>query len=348
MKVCYFGIYNPDYARNRILLKGLKENGVEVIEVNSTKAGLGKYLDISRQLLKLKGDYDFLLVAFPGYQAMVMARFLSRKKIVFDAFNSIYDSTIIDRKQYKVKSLPGLYYWLLNWLACKLADQILLDTSDHIDYFVQAFKQKKEKFHRLWISADLDLFHPRPQVKQTNDYLVHFHGSFIPLQGIEYILEAAEILKNENIVFNLVGKGQTYKEITRVAKEKGLAKINFIGFRPVEEVPEYMAQADLILGIFGNTPKAKRVIPNKVYEGLAMQLPVITGESEAAKELLVDRENILFCNFADGRDLADKILILKNDQSLSKKIAQNGYDLITKELTAGQLGSQLVEIIKQA
>ncbi len=34
MTVLYFGIYNPNYSRNRVLIKGLRENSIEVLECN--------------------------------------------------------------------------------------------------------------------------------------------------------------------------------------------------------------------------------------------------------------------------------------------------------------------------
>ena len=265
MTVCFFGTYNPDYSRNRTLIRGLKENNIKVIEVNtdSNTKGIKKYLELIKLHHKIKHDYDVLLVAFPGFQTMIIAKLICRKKIVFDAFNSIYESTIIDRKLYSRRSLQALYYWLLNWLACVLADKIILDTNEHIKYFIKEFRIPKHKCYSIYVGTDDLIFYPQPKTTKQAKFLVHFHGSFIPLQGIEYILQAANILKSEEIQFNIIGKGQLYNKMILLAENLQLKNVKFIRFLAYEKLKDYIAEADISLGIFGNTAKAKRVIPNK-------------------------------------------------------------------------------------
>jgi len=161
IKICYFGIYNPNYSRNRVLIKGLGENNVEIVECNDRTFGFRKYLNLARKHHRLNKDYDILLVAFPGWPVMWLAKILSRKLIVYDAFLSVHESQVKDRKNYSSNSLKAKYYWLLDWLSCKLADKILLDTNEHIKYFVKEFGIKKDKFIKVLIGADDSVFYPR-------------------------------------------------------------------------------------------------------------------------------------------------------------------------------------------
>jgi hypothetical protein len=39
MTILYFGNYNPNYSRNRVLIRGLRENGVKVVECNVKRSG---------------------------------------------------------------------------------------------------------------------------------------------------------------------------------------------------------------------------------------------------------------------------------------------------------------------
>ncbi len=333
MTICYFGIYNPEYSRSRVLLKGLCENGIEIIECRSTARGIKKYLELINKHRRL-GNYDLMIVAFPGYQAMILAKILSRKKIIFDAFTSLYDSLVFDRKTVKRYSLKALYYWLLDWLACCSSDRILLDTNEQIEYFIKKFKIKKEKFIRVFVGSDMV---PFPVKKKKHYFLVHFHGSFITLQGVEYIIGAARILEKENIRFRLIGT-----KIKNEYQSANLRNIEFLDDVSYEELNKYIAAADVCLGIFGITEKAKRVIPNKVYEALAAEKAVITGESPALKELLKDKQNVLCCNLADEKDLAKKILELKNNSILKDEIAHNGLKIFQEKLMPIKIVKDLI------
>lgn len=340
MIICYFGIYNPEYSRNRIVIKGLRQNSVEVIECRTNKKGVIKYFDLIKKHWLIRKKYDVVFVGFPGYQAMILVYFLTRKKIIFDAFTSLYDSMVCDRQIVRKNSFRARYYWFLDWLSCKLADKILLDTNEHIRYFAQTFNIKKEKFCRVFVGADDEIIKFTEQKEKENIFLVHFHGSNIPLQGIKYIIKAAKLLEKENIIFNIIGS-----KIKQQYQDLELSNINFINNIPYEKLVKYISKADVSLGIFGSTEKAKRVIPNKVYEALATGLAIVTANTVAVGELLIDKQNVLFCKNADSYDLARKILKLKDNNKLKEKISKNAYELFIKKLTPKKIIKQfLIEI----
>ncbi|MFH1979965.1 MAG: glycosyltransferase [Patescibacteria group bacterium] len=347
MTICYFGIYDPEYSRNKILIQGLRNNGVKVIECNSRLIGLQKYFDLIKKHWKLRKEYDVIIVGFPGYQATILVKFLTGKPVIFDAFMSVYDSMVWDRKLVKLKSLKSWYFWFLDWFACKLADQILLDTNEHIQYFVETFKIPQSKFIQLFVGSDNTIIYPKKIHKKNNNFLVHFHGRCIPLQGIEYIIGAAKILKRHNIKFNIIGNSQAYQEIINLIKKLNLKNISLIDTVLYKELANYINCANISLGIFGDTNKAQRVIPNKVFEGIACAKPVITADTPAIRELFQNRENILLCKTANSQDLADKILELKNNSDLLEKIAKNGYILFKEKLTPKILGKELFKKIKK-
>jgi glycosyltransferase involved in cell wall biosynthesis len=175
-----------------------------------------------------------------------------------------------------------------------------------------------------------------------NKFLVSFHGSFIPLQGAEYIVEAAARLRGQPIQFQFIGDGQTHNEVLKKAQSLGIPKEFFMPKLSFEKLADCIRQADVCLGIFGNTGKTQRVIPNKLYEAIAMGKPVISANTPAIREVFTDRGNILLCNTADGADLADKIMMLKDNPTLRANIAKAGYELYLRKATPRIIGKQLL------
>lgn len=346
MKVCYFGIYNPNYARNRQFIKGLRENGVEVIECRVEPTEKYKYWQLFRKHRQIQ-NYDLMIVGFRGQAVMPLAKLICRRPIVFDALTSLYDSNIVDRKSYPRYSLSAFKYWFLDWLSCRLADIVLFESNNSIKYFVKTFKIKKEKFKRMFIGSDDTLFYPRNYKKNIDQFLVHFHGRYVPQQGVEYIIKAAKILEGKNIKFNLIGNGPTYKMAISLSRELNTKNINFIDFMPPKELVKYMARADVCLGIFSKAPRAERPISIKIYETIAMKKALITANTPAIREILKDREDCLLCDIADSHDLAKKILELKNNPELRNKIAENGYKLFREKMTPKILGRELKDILEE-
>lgn len=348
MKICYFGDYDPGYARNRILIKGLKKNGIKVFECNNQFTGFfQKIKNLYSQHKRIGSDYDLIIVGYsPASRfATPLAWLISEKILVWDAFYSLYDAWVNDKKLVSKNSPKAWYYWFLDWLNCILADKILLDTDEHIKYFQKIFRIKKEKFIKVLVGSDDEIFYSREK-KKSDKFLVHFHGNYIPLQGTEYIIKAAKILENEEIVFRMIGgRGQERQRAIALTNELGVKNILFHDSVKYDDLPLCIAEADICLGIFGDTEKTQRVIPNKIYEGIAMGKPVITADTSAIKEIFENKKNILLCRTADPKDLAEKTLELKNDDEFRKKISNRGNELFLRLCTPKIIAEKLIKEI---
>lgn len=344
--MCFFGIYNPEYARNRVLRNAFEKNGYDVVDcrVDPRKyKGLSKYVELAKQWKKIGNSFDYVLVCYPGQSVVWLAWLLSKNLLIFDAFLSLYDSNVFDRKIYSKFQPKAFYDWFLDWYSIRLAEWTLLDTYEHINYFVRTFKVKKEKFIRVPISADEYLFTPREINKTEKGLLVHFHGMFIPLQGVKYIIEAAQLLKNEDIYFQIVGSGQEFEYIKDLVLKNKLEKVKLFGKVALSEVPNLIAKSNICLGIFGDTEKTLRVIPNKVYEYAAMGKPIITADSPALREIFNTSTDVLVCPTKDGAALAESILYLSQNKEKSKSLGKAARRLFETKLNAASLGKELIK-----
>mgnify|MGYP001613727883 FL=1 len=112
MKICYFGDFNPDYSRNRVIIRGLRENGVDVLFCHTSLRGWRGLADLRNKYRSLKEQFDIVIVGYSDSRFMVpFAKLISGKKIIWDAFYSLYDSWVFDRKLVPQKSLKAGYYW---------------------------------------------------------------------------------------------------------------------------------------------------------------------------------------------------------------------------------------------
>lgn len=350
MKVLCFGSYNLGYPRNRIILKGLKKNKIEVIECKDmTPIFLLRYLKLIK---KYRSDYDAMITCYLGHANVPPARMLTKlikKPLIFDAFISLYDTYVFDRKLVKENSLKSKLYFYSDKLACMLSDVVLLDTNEHINYFHEKFGVEKKKFRRIFIGADDAVFYPQKIEMGDGAFTITFHGTFIPLQGMQYIVKAAKLLEShKDIKFEILGSGQTHAEITDLSRKLNVKNIVFKKPVNYEKVPDFIARGDVCLGIFGDTVKAKRVIPNKAFEILAMKKPLITGASPAIREAgVVNRENALLVEMANPTAIADGILELKKDEKLRNNIAKRGYELFKKNFTPKIIGGHLKRVLEE-
>ena len=259
-------------------------------------------------------------MTFPGHHIVWLAWLLTRfprKHLVFDAFVSAHDTLVSDRKKIHPWNPAAWMVWLLDFIDCHLADEILIDTKTHKDFFSRTFRVHPANITVVYLEAPEE-FRPDPHGKHIARHTceVLFYGSYIPLQGIDVILKAAATMQHqkENVRFTLVGGGQTYAQMRMLAGEWKLTNVIFKPFVPLADIPQLIYDADICLGIFGTSDKAKRVIPHKVVECMACGATVITADTPAIREKYRDGENIHLVPPGDPHALAGKIVeIMKNN-----------------------------------
>lgn len=365
MRVCYFGTYEGDYIRNRTIIKGLKLNGVDVVECHcdvwkrkKIKTGL-KPLEYTKLLILYATAYiilalkffslrnvDTFIVGYPGFFDIFFLKFLcifKREKVIFDAFLSLYDTFVSDRQMVERNSFAAKIIWSVDKKACDLADKVLLDTEANIEYFFQEFNLRKEKLKKIPIGANEDEV-AKKKISEKKD--VFFFGKYIPLQGVDVIIRAAKILEDrDDLSFHLVGDGQEKRGAINLVNRLDLKNITFHDFMPYEELIRFLSNSDIGLGIFGTTGKANRVIPNKVYEMMANKIAFITGRSQAAREELEEGTHCLFVKFGDPEELSKKILTLADDEDLRKRLVKNSFDLFNQKFSRLAIGKSVKEVI---
>jgi len=353
MTICYFGMYASGYARNKILIKGFRENSINVIECNNRSHLIFgfRYLKLLQQFISIKGwTCNVIFVGFPGQTDVPLAWFLGKifnKKVIFDAFISTYNSLVFDRKQFSEDSIRAKLWWFVDWLSCHLTNYIILDTNEHIKYFAKTFGVNKLKFTRVFVGTDTKVFRPGKPHKHKQ-FLVGFHGSYLPLQGVDVIVETAKLLrKHDDIRFRLLGNGLERKRIEMLINKYQLSNVDLLDPVPYEDLPSFIASNDIYLcGPFGVNAKSSMVIPNKAYEAIAVKIPTIIGESPATKELFINNVNCLLSKQGDPKSLAKAITKLKSDPNLREKIATGGYNLMVGSLTPKLTVRNLAKEIK--
>jgi len=352
--VCFFGAYDPAYPRNSVIKKGLRLNGVEVAECHvqpKYKFWLRYPFLISRCLGHLL-KYDFFFVPEFCQKDVPLAKILSfaaGKKVIFDPLAPRFETKIKDWKRKPPDSWQARWNLKIDSWAFKLSNLILADTRAHQDYYCRNYGIPPQKVEILPVGYDDELYRPPAVMRKEEQFTVLFFGSFLPLHGVELILEAARIISSEEalIRFRLIGSGQTLPRARGLASELSLSNVKFEGWLPQHALPQRIASSDICLGIFGKTEKAGRVVPHKIFQAMGMRKPVITARTPAVEEFFKHRENIFLVDELEPELLAKAILELRRDADLRERIAEKGFEFVSRDFSPKAIGRALIGIIEK-
>lgn len=341
-RVLWWGRFDPDYSRNRVLRKLLPSLGWEIADFHPFFSSLA---DIEARLRRL-GRPDLVWVPCFRQRDLAAASRWARRHgvpLLFDPLISAYDKQVFERKKYPVGSSQArrLHRW--EQVLFNGADIVLADTQAHADYFYEEFGVKPDRIKVVYVGAETPLFHPAPMPDHADGspLEVLFYGSFIELQAPQIIVEAARRYEGPPVRWTLLGKGPLRAECERLAR--GLDNIRFEAPVPYAQLPARIHQADILLGVFDAGAKAGRVIPNKVFQSLACGRPVVTRRSAAYPAACRDNggRGLFWVDPGNPGALAQAVaklaLQLRDDPRIGQRAVEVYRDAFSGEVIAGQL-----------
>jgi glycosyltransferase involved in cell wall biosynthesis len=343
VRVVYFGTYERLYPRNAQVISCLRRAGVDVAEVHEPvwedreqKWGAGLRvlprlaLAEARLLRAGRTAADAVIVGYPGHLDMAVARrFAGRRPLVFNPLVSLVDTLVADRGRFRPGSLPARVLRAIDRRGLRAADLVVADTAANAAFLAELSGLPADRFAVCFVGAEDRLFHPPWEPEEPPTAV--FVGKLIPLHGIETILEAASLAPGLRV--RVIGSGQ----LGPLLQERP-ANVEWVPWVGYGQLADELRRASCALGIFGTSDKAQRVIPNKAFQTLACGVPLVTADTPAARELLVDGENALFVPPGDSHALAHALARLTREPALARRLADAGLETYRRQASEEVLG----------
>ncbi|MDN4614534.1 glycosyltransferase [Leifsonia sp. F6_8S_P_1B] len=281
-------VHDIGYPRNARLREHLRLLGMEVRVSPRAQRGpkpLRLLADLFAMLRDTRGARVAVLSEF-SLPSAPAARVIARLRgipLIVDGFVGKHETAIEDWGYASPRSLRALLLRLVDRASVRAADLYLIDTEARAEA-LREHHGRRTPVIGLPVGAPRWIA-PHPPRAADGTLRVLYSGGNIPLHGLPLALEAVAAA-DPRVRLDLVLSGP--REVVQ-------ARIDALGIGdrctihpPVShrELVERMEDADVVLGIFGDSPKARGVVANKVWQGLAAGRPVVTLRTPATEELL--------------------------------------------------------------
>lgn len=191
------------------------------------------------------------------------------------------------------------------------------------------------KIDKFWPRKVNSSFFDKYRINQNSFKVIHF-GAMGQANGLEYIIEVAGLLQNDDINhinFLFLGDGAVKKQLEERAEDEGLENVFFLGKRPMDETSEIVNACDVSLVTFKNLPILTTNSPNKLFDSLSAGKPIIVNSNGWTKKMVEDYKCGFFVSPSNPKELKDLLLKICGDKDKlrmlgmnSRKLAENKYD----------------------
>jgi glycosyltransferase involved in cell wall biosynthesis len=346
--VCCFGAYDPGYPRNRIVRAGLAAAGFDVVEARApAKRAWRRWPQLAAAWSRVADRADLVLVPEFRHKDVPLARALKGSRpLVFDPLVSRWDTLVSDWKLHTAGSAQARWNRAIDRWAFRAADRLLCDTWAHGELFVE-LGADRSRLRRVLVGAE-PAFFDVPPPPQDGPVRITYIGGFLPLHGISTLLEAVALLEARAsalppFIVQLVGDGIEYDEARSVARALKLTRVEFAGRTAYEDAPRVLASSHVALGAFGAGEKTGRVIPHKLWQGLAAGRAVVTGDGDGPREVFEDRVHLRFTPRGDAGALAGVLADLVASRERRERLGAAGRARACELGTPEAIGRQLAE-----
>lgn len=250
--------------------------------------------------------------------------------------------------------------WLIK--GTRLLEEIIYKNSKHVIALSPGMQEgvvkyiPKEKTSMISNMSKKDEFWPRERnielirqlgLQENSFKLIHF-GSLGKANGAHTIVESARLMKDINDVeFLFVGGGSTEMELVELVKKYQLNNVKFLGRFPMKEVSEIVNFSDVSIISFLDLPILYTNSPNKLFDSLSAGKPIIVNSAGWTKDIVENYKCGFYVNPNIPQELVDKVLYLKDHQSLVKEMGMNSRKLADNKYDKSILCKEFVDVIEK-
>ena len=185
---------------------------------------------------------------------------------------------------------------------------------------------------------------PTESIRRGYKYMVGYLGVIGQQEGMEYLLEAARIIKQRgySVFWGVVGGGPHLENIKKQAHEMQLDDcVEFTGRVSDEKMLAYLNTADVCVNCDRYNSMNDKSTMNKILEYMALAKPIVQFDMTEGRYSA--QEASLYAQNNDAEDMANKILELLDDPERRRQMGEYGYRRVVDELSWEHTSKALIE-----
>ncbi|MDD3921486.1 MAG: glycosyltransferase family 4 protein [Eubacteriales bacterium] len=234
----------------------------------------------------------------------------------------------------------------------KRVSRRIYQRADLLAYSSKRFQAYLKNVHKLQVLDEQYLpqfadsqFDSLPEKPESPEWNFVFAGNIGKVQGVETLLKAAELLREEPIHWHFLGDGANYEACVALAEQKQLSQnVTFYGRRPIDDMPAFYAMADAMLVSMRNDASVNDTLPGKVQSYMAAGKPILGSIAGETPYIVAEAQCGLCAPPDDPEAFAQTVraFMAREDREAMGENARNYYQAhFTKEGHMAQLEQML-------
>lgn len=305
---------------------------------------------------KIQGNFDFLMCESPplflGYSAMRLSK-IKKAKLIFN---------VSDLWPESAEKLGVVTNQSLLKMAYKLEEKLYKKSfvvTGQTQGICKSINERFPKVKTYWLPNGVDLNYYDPEKVsaerwreknnfKSNDFIFLYAGIIGIAQGLEIILKAAANFKGKpEIKFVLMGSGPEKENLVAFKMQNNLSNVYFLDPVSKKEMPSVLKSINAAIIPLRKLELFLGAIPSKIFENLAMEVPILLGVDGEARELFITKGNCgIYFEPENVNDLTVAIQQISSDKQQARQLGKNGRAFVNQHFNREIIAQNFYEILK--
>lgn len=243
---------------------------------------------------------------------------------------------------------------VLERFAYRKASHIVLVSKAFVPHIERCGKSRDD-MTVLTNGANLPLFESRKpapelaaELNLSGKFVAAYCGTIGMAHALETILDAAEALRSRNdIRFLIVGGGAEQGKLRQIRDARALTNVVMLDRQPRERMPEIWGLASACIVHLRDTPLFRTVIPSKMFEAMAVGLPIILGIRGEAESIVSDAQCGLVVEPENAASIANVVTHLADNPVLAQTLGANGRRAVHQDYNRVRIATRYGELLER-
>lgn len=304
----------------------------------------------------LRGPIDVVVATSPPLPVALVGWIIARRhraRFVMDV-RDLWPAAAVALGELSNPAMLRLASVLERFLYAR-ADRITAVTRRFVVAISQSVRGRGRPVAYVPNGAATEVFKPGPpeagiraRLGAGKGFIVTFAGNLGIAQGLGAVLEAAEILADDDVAVCFIGDGPAKDQLIARADASGLLNVRFLAPVPTAQVTPYLLSSDALLVTLSRAPVFEMFVPSKLFDSLACARPVILMANGEAKEILDESGGGIWVAPEDAGGLAAAIRSLAAmSPNKRHEFGERGHTYVMKSFTRAVQNDRMIEIIEE-
>ena len=177
--------------------------------------------------------------------------------------------------------------------------------------------------------------------------IVSYIGTLGMAHALDKILDCAKNLETmEDVQFFIVGSGAEKDKLERRKDKENIKNVTFVGQVGKEEVKKYYAISDIGLVTLRKNELFKSVIPSKIFEYMAMEIPIIISVDGEARKIVEASQGGIYVEPENVEQMTEVLRVLIQKPETTANMGKNARMYVERNFERKKLAEKQLDVLK--